>query len=64
MQPQKVNYSYINTSTPLIPRQRGTRKYIMTGKLIATQSLRENDSGRYKGTKVQRYKIDFLRNHR
>ena len=32
------NYGYINTSTPLIPRQRGTRKYIMTEKLIAKQS--------------------------
>ena len=29
------NYGYINTSTPLIPRQRGTGKYIMTEKLIA-----------------------------
>jgi hypothetical protein len=32
------NYGYINTSTPLIPRQRGTGKYIMTEKLIAKQS--------------------------
>jgi len=55
------NYSYINTSTPLIPRQRGTRKYIMTGKLIAAQSLRENDRGRYKGTKLIFYETIVMR---